>query len=46
VATLAEYFSAIGSVPGDADRANIAHMLGVAFGDLDPAIIRDACARL
>lgn len=46
VANLAEYFSAIGRVAGEADRANIAHMLGVAFGELDAAIIRDACAGL
>ena len=46
VTNLAGYFSVIGSVASDRDRANIAHMLGVAFGGLDAATVSDACAGL
>jgi uncharacterized protein (TIGR02444 family) len=46
VATLAEYFAAIGGVATDADRSNLAHMLGFAFGGLDAGVVRDTCANL
>ena len=46
VANLSEYFTAIGGVASDADRANLAHMLGVAFRGLEAGIVRDACAGL
>ena len=46
VANVATYFSAIAGVAKDADRSNLAHMLGFAFTDLDTGIVREACDSL
>lgn len=46
VANTAEYFGVFGGVATDADRSNIAHMLGVAFSGQDIGVVRDACAKL
>lgn len=46
VANIAGYFAAFGGSPTDADRANLAHMLGVAFSGQDAAVVRESCAKL
>lgn len=46
VANIAVYFDAFGGAATDADRANIAHMLGMAFNSQDTDAIRAACAKL
>jgi hypothetical protein len=46
VANVAQYFVAFGGDATDADRSNVAHMLGVAFSGQDADAIRDRCAKL
>lgn len=46
VANITRYFADFGGVATDADRANIAHMLGVAFGGTGADAVRDACANI
>lgn len=46
VANIAAYFATFGGVATDADRANIAHMLGIAFSGQEAAAVGNACAAL
>jgi uncharacterized protein (TIGR02444 family) len=46
VANIAAYFGVFGGVATDADRSNVAHMLGVAFNGQDADALRGACAKL
>lgn len=46
VANIAAYFTEFGGSATAADRANLAHMLGVAFDGQDTAAVREACSKL